>query len=80
MNVLPQARHAGGKGSPGDVTEIAHSAKLGNLDELTTRYGSGKDGRIEIRLAPASNNQRTVRLDGTREAADIDPGPESTLS
>jgi len=40
----------------------------------------GKDGRIEIWLVPASNNQMTVRLDGTRETADIDPGPESTLS
>ena len=64
---------AGGKVSLGWVTEIAHSAKLDNLGELRTWYDSGGDGRIEVRLAPANNNQLTVRLSGAREETDIDP-------
>ena len=64
---------AGGKVSLGWVTEIAHSAKLDNLGELRTWYDSGGDGRIEVRLAPANNNQMTVRLSGAREETDIDP-------
>ena len=36
-------------------------------------YENGGDGRIEMRLAPANNNQMTVRLSDIREAIDIDP-------
>jgi hypothetical protein len=64
---------AGGKVSLGWVTEIAHSAKLDNLGELRTWYDSGGDGRIEVRLAPANNDQMTVRLSGPRKETDIDP-------
>ena len=64
---------AGGKVSLGWVTEIAHSAKLDNLGELKTWYDSGGDGRIEVRLAPANNNQMTVRLSDPRKDTDIDP-------
>jgi hypothetical protein len=56
---------AGGKIPLGLVTETAHSARLANRDELKTWYDSGSDERAEIRLAPASNNQMTVRLGGT---------------
>lgn len=64
---------AGGKLPLGSVTEIAHSAKLDNLSELKSWYENGGDGRIEMRLAPANNNQMTVRLSDIREAIDIDP-------
>jgi hypothetical protein len=64
---------AGGKMPLGWVTEIAHSAKLDNLGELKSWYENGGDGRIEMRLAPANNNQMTVRLSDVREAIDIDP-------
>ena len=64
---------AGGKVSLGWVTESAHSAKLDNLGELRTWYDTGRDGRIEVRLAPANNNQMTVRLSGAHEETDIDP-------
>jgi hypothetical protein len=64
---------AGGKVSLGWVTEIDHSAKLDNLGELTTWYDTGRDGRIEVRLALANNNQMTVRLSGAHEETDIDP-------
>lgn len=62
-----------GKVSLGWVTEIAHSAKLDNLGELRTWYDSGGDGRIEVRLAPANNDQMTVRLSGPRKETEIDP-------
>jgi hypothetical protein len=68
---------AGGKVTLGWVTEIAHSAKLDNLDELKTWYDSGGDGWIEIRLAPANNNQMTVRLCDAREVTDIGPATPS---
>jgi hypothetical protein len=60
---------AGGKLPLGWVTEIAHSAKLDNLGELKIWYHNGGDGRIEMRLAPANNNQMTVRLSDVREAS-----------
>ena len=53
---------AGGKLPLGWVTEIAHSTKIDNLGELKTWYDDGGDGQIEMRLAPANNNQMTVRL------------------
>jgi hypothetical protein len=34
---------------------------------------TGRDGRIEVRLAPANNSQMTVRLSGAHEETDIDP-------
>lgn len=64
---------AGGKLPLGWVTEIPHSAKLDNLSELNSWYENGGDGRIEMRFAPANNNQMTVRLSDVREAIDIDP-------
>jgi hypothetical protein len=68
----------GGEVSLGWVTEIAHSAKLDNLGELRTWYDSGGDRRIEVRLAPANNNQMTVRLSGAREETDVDPAAPLT--
>jgi hypothetical protein len=56
----------------GWVTEIAHSAKLDNLDELKAWYDNGGDGRIEIRLAPANNNQMTVHLGGAPKVVGIE--------
>jgi hypothetical protein len=64
---------AGGRLPLGWVTEIAHSTKIDNLDELKAWYDDGGDGQIEIRLAPADNNQMTVRLADTREVMDSDP-------
>lgn len=71
---------AGGKVPIGWVTEIAHSAKLDNLDELKTWYDSGDDGRIQLRLVPANNNQMTVRLGGAPEVVDIDSATRSPQS
>lgn len=67
---------AGGSIPLGWVTEIAHSAKLDNLAELKAWYDSDADGRIEIGLVPANNNQMTVRLGGAPEAVDVDPATQ----
>jgi hypothetical protein len=64
---------AGGKVPLGWVTEIAHSAKIDNLDEVTAWFERGRDGQIEIRLAPANNNQMTVRLGDAPEVVGVDP-------
>jgi hypothetical protein len=64
---------AGGKVPLGWVTEIAHSAKIDNLGELRAWYDSDGDGQIEVRLAPANNNQMTVRLGDTPQVVSIGP-------
>jgi hypothetical protein len=62
----------------GWVTEIAHSTKIANLAELKTWYDGGGDGQIEMRLAPANNNQMTVRLADAHEVKDTEPGTPTT--
>jgi hypothetical protein len=69
---------AGGKLPLGWVTEIAHSTKIANLGELKTWYDGGGDGQIEMRLAPANNNQMTVRLADAHEVKDTQPGTPTT--
>jgi hypothetical protein len=71
---------AGGRIRLSWVTEIAHSAKLDNLAELKSWYHSHADGRIEMRLVPANNNQMTVRLGGAPEIADVDPAPQAAAN
>lgn len=57
----------------GAITEIAHSTRIENFAEARAWYDSGTDGRVEVRLAPANNNQMTVRLGGFANVAHSDP-------
>ena len=69
---------AQGKLPLGAITEIAHSTRIENLAEVRAWYDSGASGRIEVRLAPANNNQMTVRLGRSMGVADPDPAePQS---
>src|SRR5258706_2962679 len=60
---------AHGKLPLGAITEIAHSTRIENFAEVRAWYESGTSGRMEVRLAPANNNQMTVRLGGFANAA-----------
>lgn len=70
---------AHGKLPLGAITEIAHSTRIENFAEVRAWYDSGTSGRVEVRLAPANNNQMTVRLGGFANVAHPDPAePQPT--